>query len=87
MRFGKSLITGALRSDFATPLDMFHLAQDFSSRPTLSDEFIKDQPPISRIVGITPSASVPPFLFDAHVSCLAVQPMPSRGIPGLIDHF
>jgi len=87
MRFGKSLISGMLKSDSSAPLDFVHFAQDFSSRPTLSSTFIQDTPPIARVVNITPSATVPAFMFDAYIECFAVRPMPSQGVPGMIDHF
>lgn len=87
MRFAKSMITGAFRSDYATPLDFMHFSQDFASRPTLSDSFIQDTPPIARVVNITPTAGTPAFMFDAYIETYAVRPMPSQGTPGLIDHF
>lgn len=87
MRFSKSLITGMLKSNSSLPLDFMHFSQDFASRPTLSDAFIQDTPPIARVVNITPSATTPAFMFDAFIECTAVRPMPSQGIPGLIDHF
>lgn len=87
MRFGKSMITGALKSDTATPLDHMHFSQDFAARPTLSEAFILDTPPIARVVNIAPTAATPAFMFDAFIECFAVRPMPSQGTPGLIDHF
>lgn len=87
MRFAKSYICGALRSDFSTPLDYWHLSQDFAARPTLSDAFIQDTPPVSRVTAVTPSASSPAFVFDAFIECKAVRPMPTYGVPGMMDHF
>lgn len=87
MRFAKNLITGYLRSDATGTLDYWHLAEDFATRPTLSEAFIQSNPPFSRITGITPSATSPAFMFDAYIKTFAVRPMPSRAVPGLIDHF
>ena len=44
-RYKPSLITGQLRSTFAQPLDIWHLAQKFTALPTLNDTFIQDTPP------------------------------------------
>lgn len=83
-RYAPSLITGKLRSTYATPLDMWHLAQKFTSLPTLGDTFITEAPPISRIVAVT---TEPEFVMDAFIDCKAVRPMPVYSVPGLIDHF
>lgn len=83
-RYKPSMITGKLRSTYATPLDMWHLAQKFTALPTLGDTFIKETPPISRIIAVT---SEPEFVLDAFIKCKAVRPMPVYSVPGLIDHF
>lgn len=83
LRFFPSGITGTLRSDAASTLDFYHLSQDFASRPTLSDTFIQDSPPVSRIVGITPSVSTPAFLYDAFFEGSMTRVMPAYGVPGL----
>lgn len=87
LRFATSKICGTLQSDATTTLDYWHLSQDFASAPTLGSTFIVDDPPISRITGITPTTNVPAFMFDAFIECRAVRPMPAYGVPGLIDHF
>lgn len=83
-RYANSKITGAFRSNAATPLDAWHLSQDFATRPTLSDTFIQDDPPVSRVVA-TPSE--PEFIFDAYFSLQCARPMPLSGTPGNIDRF
>lgn len=87
LRYFKSQITGALRSNASGTLDYNHLSQDFATRPTLSAAFIVDEPPIARVVGITPSVTSPAFLFDAYIQGTAVRALPSRGTPGMMDHF
>jgi hypothetical protein len=87
LRYFRSMITGALRSNASGTLDYWHLSQDFASRPTLSAAFIVDEPPISRITGITPSTTSPAFMFDAFIGGKAVRALPTYGVPGLIDHF
>lgn len=83
-RYKPSIVTGQFRSNFATPLDTWHLAQNFSTLPVLGASFIQDNPPIDRIVAV-PTA--PDILFDSFFSLRCARPMPIYGIPGLIDHF
>lgn len=83
-RYYPSKITGKLRSTYSTPLDVWHLAQKFTSYPTLSDTFIKETMPITRIEAVT---TQPAFVMDSFVKIKAVRPMPVYSVPGLIDHF
>jgi hypothetical protein len=83
-RYKLSKITGAFRSNAATPLDMWHLSQEFGSLPTLGNTFIKETPPMSRVVA-TPTE--PDFLLDCYFDLKCTRPMPVRSIPGLVDHF
>jgi hypothetical protein len=85
-RYKPSQITGQFRSNYATSLDAWHLAQDFSALPTLGDTFIQDNPPIDRISAIE-DATYPHFLFDSYISLNCARPMPVYSVPGLIDHF
>lgn len=83
LRYFKSTITGTLRSDAPTSLDYYHLSQDFGSRPTLSDTFIQENPPIARVVGIVPTSAAPAFLYDAHIAGSVTRVMPAYGVPGM----
>ena len=83
-RYKPSIITGQLRSTAATPLDIWHLAQEFSSLPTLGQTFIEENPPIDRII-TTPSE--PQFVMDAWTAFKHARPMPTYGVPGMVDHF
>ena len=88
-RFGEyrdkpSTITGQFRSQFAQTLDSWHLAQTFTTLPTLSPTFIVENPPVSRVVAVP---SQPQFLFDAHFDLKCARPMPVYGVPGNIDRF
>ena len=83
-RYKPSIITGKMRSNSGTSLDTWHLAQDFASLPVLGENWIIDQPPISRVVAVP---TEPDFLFDAFFDYKCVRPMPTYGVPGLIDHF
>jgi hypothetical protein len=83
-RYQPSLITGKFRSTTDTPLDAWHLAQRFTSLPTLNSTFIIDNPPIDRIVA-TPDE--PHFIMDTLFNLSMTRPMPMYSVPGLIDHF
>lgn len=83
-RYKPSLITGQFRSNAATPLDAWHLSQDFSSRPTLNQTFIESNPPIDRVVAVN---TEPDFIFDSYFDLKCARPMPMYSVPGLIDHF
>jgi hypothetical protein len=83
-RYKPSMITGSFRSTAATPLDAWHLAQEFSTLPTLGDTFIQENPPVDRIIV---STTEPHFIFDSYTSLKCARPMPVFGIPGMIDHF
>ncbi len=83
-RYKPSVITGQFRSNFATPLDTWHLAQDFAALPVLNAAFIVDNPPIDRVIAVP---SEPHVLFDAYFDLQCARPMPMFGVPGLIDHF
>ena len=83
-RYKPSVITGRMRSNAATPLDTWHLAQNFATRPGLNASFIEENPPVSRVLAV---ASEPQFLFDAYFNLQCVRPMPVYSVPGLIDHF
>ena len=78
------MITGQFRSTYKEPLDIWHLSQKFATLPTLSDEFIQDHPPISRVVAVP---SYPHFLLDVKFNLKCIRPMPMYGIPGMMGHF
>ena len=69
-RYKPSVITGKFRSTYSTPLDCWHLAQKFTSLPTLSDSFIQENPPIDRVVAVP---SEPQFLLDCYFKFTAAR--------------
>lgn len=84
-RYKPSQITGKFRSSVTGGnLDVWHLSQFFSNAPTLSEEFITENPPIDRIIAVP---SEPEFLLDIGFRYTTVRPMPMFGTPGLVDHF
>jgi hypothetical protein len=83
-RYKQSNITGLFRSDAAQSLDAWHLSQDFTSRPVLDDTFIEENPPLDRVIAVP---SEPHIIFDAYFNYKCARPMPTYGVPGMIDHF
>lgn len=84
-RYKPSQITGKFRSSVVNgTLDKWHLSQFFKTAPTLSEEFIVENPPIERIIAVP---SEPEFLLDIGFRYTTVRPMPMFGTPGLVDHF
>ena len=86
-RYNPSLITGLFRSTAGGTLDAWHLAQKFNSLPTLNDTFIKENPPVDRIVAVGAGANGQQFLIDTFFRNRVARPMPMYSVPGLIDHF
>ena len=86
-RYKPSQITGLFKSTSAGTLDAWHLAQKFTSLPTLNNTFIQDNPPVSRIVAVGDAANGKQFLFDAFFDVRMARPMPMYSVPGLTDHF
>lgn len=83
-RYFPSMITGKLRSTDPQSLDVWHLSQKFDSLPTLSSQFIQDNPPVSRILAVQDE---PQFIIDSFIEMKCARPMPVYGVPGLVDHF
>lgn len=83
-RYYPSKITGKFRSTYAQPLDIWHLSQKFDNLPTLSSQFIQENPPLDRVVAVP---SEPHFLFDSYINLKCTRPMPIYGVPGFVDHF
>lgn len=83
-RYKPSMITGAMRSTYEQSLDVWHLAQEFSSLPTLSSSFIEEDAPVERVVAVP---TQPHFLLDVYFDLKCTRPMPMFGTPGFVDHF
>lgn len=86
-RYFPSMITGLMKSTAAGTIDYWHLAQRFTSIPTLNSTFINDTPPMDRVLAVGASANGKQFLFDSFFDVTAVRPLPMYSVPGLIDHF
>lgn len=83
-RYKPSRITGKFRPDASGSLDAWHLSQEFSSLPGLNADFIKEDPPIARVIAVS---TEPHFILDTYFNLHCARPMPLYGVPGNIDHF
>jgi len=81
-RYKESLITGLFRSNVSGTLDVWHLAEDFASAPTLGEDFIPDPAGavIDRVIAVP---TQPHFYLDSRINVNAARPMPLFGVPGL----
>ncbi len=86
-RYYPSRISSLFRSTAAGTIDGWHLAQKFTSLPTLNNTFIQDNPPVSRVVAVGSAANGQQFIFDSFFNVKKARPMPMYSVPGLIDHF
>ena len=86
-RYYPSRISSLFRSTAAGTIDAWHLAQKFTTTPTLNTTFIQDTPPVSRVIAVGSEANGQQFIFDSFFDCKKARPMPMYSVPGLIDHF
>lgn len=79
-RYAENRLSGLFRSDVATSLDVWHLAQDFTTLPALNDAFIEENPPFLRTVAVQDENIFKgDFWFDIN----HVRPLPVYSVPGL----
>lgn len=85
-RYKPNRVTGEMRSQYAQSLDVWHLADDYSTLPALSAEWIQeDKTNVDRVLAVQSSVSNQLFC-DIYVQNKTTRPMPMFSIPGLIDH-
>ena len=85
-RYKPNRVTGEMRSAYEQSLDVWHLADDYASLPSLSDSWVReDKNTVDRVLAVKSSVSDQLFA-DIYVSNRATRPMPMYSIPGLIDH-
>lgn len=86
-RYKPSQITGLFRSTSTGTIDGWHLAQRFTTRPTLNNTFIDEAVPMERVLAVGSEAAGQHFILDAFFDSNVTRPMPMYSVPGLIDHF
>lgn len=83
-RYAPSRISGKFDSNNAESLDVWHLAQQFATRPALNADFLIENPPMDRVVAVP---AEPDFIADIWFNLKTTRPMPVYSVPGMIDHF
>lgn len=85
-RYKPNRVAGEMRSAYATPLDSWHLADNYSSVPSLSADWIReDKTMLDRALAVTSQVSNQ-LIADFYIKADYARPMPVYSIPGLIDH-
>ena len=79
-RTGINWVSGQFSPNDSAAIDEWHLAQIFTSNPTLNSSYIISAPPFDRVmVSSTPDN----ILADINVEMYSTLPISKRGIPGL----
>lgn len=86
-RHRKNIISGDIRSDIDNSLDIYTFADDYATRPYLTDEFILEDPQFVDRTLAVPSTSQDQFIFQFYTENEAIRVMPPNSVPGLIDHY
>lgn len=85
-RYKPNRVSAEMRSSAPQSLDVWHLADDYSKLPALSDEWIReDKTNVDRVLAVTSGVSNQLFC-DIFIQNRTTRPMPLYSIPGLIDH-
>lgn len=87
LRTRYSEVTGLFRPTSAGNIDEWHLSQQFSVAPTLGDTFIRDTPPMSRVLAAGAAAAGMQYLADIVIEMDAVRPVPVYGTPAQLGRF
>ena len=83
-RYQPNIVTGEMRSNYDLSLDIWHWADDYSTRPYLDSDWI-DEPKenVERTLAVQDQDQ---FFGDFYFGAIWTRPMPLYSIPGLIDH-
>lgn len=85
-RYKPNRVAGEMRSSAEQSLDVWHLADDYSELPRLSDSWIReDGSTVDRVIAVSSRVSNQLFA-DVYIKNRTTRPMPLYSIPGLIDH-
>ena len=85
-RYMPSIVTGEMRSNVTNSLDSWHFADDYATRPSLSQSWIEeDLSNVDRALAVQSSVA-DQFFGDFRFHITMTRPMPLYSIPGLIDH-
>ena len=83
-KYKPSEIHGEMRSTYATPLDMWHLAEEFGSLPALNSTFIESNTPIDRAITVTTQDQLKA---DYYFNIKHTRPMMTHAVPVSLGRF
>lgn len=85
-RYKPSEIRGQFRSNYATPLDMWHLAPEFDPSVAIEQnaQLIQSSTPIERAIAVTNAV---PLLCDFFFKVTHARPMPTYSVPATLGRF
>lgn len=82
-RYGQSIVTGAMRSNYEQTLDVWHYADYYTEQPILDENWIEEQKTnVDRTIAVQSEIEnqyIADFYFDAKYT----RPMPAYSVPGL----
>lgn len=85
-RYFPDRVMAEMRSDYAQSLDSWHFADDYDIHPTLSEDWINEDPSnIDRCLTVSHTVS-DQFFADFVMNERLTRCMPLYSVPGLIDH-
>jgi len=85
-RYTPNEITGHLRSASATPMDWWHLSEEFATEPALNAAFITDktQETLGRALAVAPNEQwSAQIIMDIQHESVVARLMPAYSVPGL----
>lgn len=83
-RYKPSEIRGEFRGTYSTPLDMWHMAEEFASQPALNSSFIVQATPITRALA---NSAAPHLLMDMYFRVISARPMMTYAVPATLGRF
>lgn len=81
-RYHPNMITGRFRSTAPQPLDVWHLAEKFTSLPVLGNSFIQSNTPVDRVLAVNEDVHSQ-FILDGYFKVKCARPMPLYSVPSL----
>lgn len=82
LRYGQNRVTAEMRSNYVNSLDSKHMADDYSSLPTLGSAWIQSNTPISRNI-VVDTAVADPVEINTLAKGMIARTLPMYSIPGL----
>lgn len=86
-RYKPNVVTSEMRPGVTNSLAFWHLADNYTQAPTLSDSWIRESVDnVDRVLAVSHSVANQ-FWADIYVQNRCTRPMPMYSVPGMIDHF